>query len=232
MNKCIDIEHFSGPLDLLLQLIEDKELEITNVSIAEVTEQYMAYLETVEECRPEELADFLVIATKLLLLKSYALLPYLQLEEEEDPNELEAQLKMYKKYVEAMQQIEEMLGAKQFLHPKQRAMLQEVSFREPEGVTSDALRDYFLDVIKRLEPIVKIPKAAMAKVITVRERFCEIQGMLEQKVQLHFKELIGESNDRAEVVVTFLALLELVKKQSICVTQNKPTDDILIQKAE
>ncbi|MFH1426151.1 MAG: segregation/condensation protein A [Candidatus Kerfeldbacteria bacterium] len=232
MNKCIEIEHFSGPLDLLLQLIEEKELEITTISIADVTEQFLEYLQSVEECRPEEMADFLVIATKLLLIKSYALLPYLQLDEEEDPHELETQLKMYKKYVEAMKVVEEMLEQKQLLYVKKAARSRQVVFREPEGVNDKMLHDYFTDVLKSLEPVVKIPKAALQQVKTVRERFCEIQDMLEKKMRLHFHDLLADSNDRSEVVVTFLALLELVKKQSICVTQKHALDEIIIEKSQ
>jgi segregation and condensation protein A len=77
METAVTLEKFQGPLDLLLQLIEKEELPIAEISIAEVTDQYVRYLDTLEELFPEELADFLVIATKLLYLKSKTLLPYL-----------------------------------------------------------------------------------------------------------------------------------------------------------
>lgn len=230
MEKQLELEHFSGPLGLLLQLIEEKELEITKIALADVTEQFLEYLEGLEESRPEEMADFLVVATKLLLLKSYALLPYLHIEEEEDPGELEAQLRMYKKYVDAMKGIEEMLGKKQWLFPKKVARRREVVFSPPEDVAADKLRAAFVEVLESLEPIVKLPKAAMKQVVTLREKFCHIQDLLEKNAKVCFEELLVDNKNRGDVVVTFLALLELVKKHAICVRQDKPYSDITIEK--
>ncbi|MFC1598382.1 segregation and condensation protein A [Patescibacteria group bacterium] len=230
MEKELELEHFSGPLDLLLRLIEEKELEITKIALADVTEQFLVYLEELDEARPEEMADFLTIATKLLLLKSYALLPYLKVEEEEDPGELEAQLRMYKKYVEAMKVVEGMLEKKQWLFPKQTARHREVVFQPPEDASGDRLRAAFIEVLQGLEPIVKLPKAAMKRVVTLREKFCQIQDKLEKNAKVCFEELLADSNNRGDVVVTFLAMLELVKKHAICVRQDKPYSDITIEK--
>ena len=91
----IKIENFEGPLDLLLQLIEQEELDITQVSLSAVAEQFISYLETIEKKEPEMLADFLLIAAKLLYIKSRALLPELEMELEEDSIDLARQLKMY-----------------------------------------------------------------------------------------------------------------------------------------
>lgn len=229
MEKPIELDNFHGPLDLLLQLIEANELQITDISIASVAEQFLAYLQDIEEYHPEELADFLVIATKLLLLKSHALLPFLHLEEEEDPGELAAQLKMYKKYADATKLVEAQIQKALFLYPK-KATPPQPGFFPPQGLGSEQLHQYFADVLQRLEPVVRIPKSAMAKVVTLREKFCQIQDLLEKQAKLHFTELLSESNDRAEVVVTFLALLELVKQQSVCVSQKKAFSDITIEK--
>ncbi len=232
MNKELELEHFSGPLDLLLQLIEQEELQITDIALADVTEQFIKYLEEVEERHPHELADFLTIATRLLLLKSQALMPYLHPDEEEDPGDLEAQLKMYKRYVEAMRGLEEMLADGKTLHPRTVHKSQEVIFRPPEEVGVDVLKEYFVDVLKRLEPVVRIPKAAVQRVVTLREKFAQIHDLLKGKAELGFTELISENADKAEVVVTFLALLELVKQQSIYVKQEKPLADIVIERAD
>jgi len=230
MDKDIALQNFHGPLDLLLQLIEANELQITEVSIASVAEQFLAYLATIEEHRPEELADFLVIATKLLLLKSHALLPFLHLEgEEEDPGELAAQLRMYKKYADATKLIEEALAKSTFLYPK-KATPQQPGFFPPQSLGVSQLHDYFVEVLQRLEPVVRIPKAAMAKVVTLREKFFQIQELLQKEAKIHFTELLSESNDRAEVVVTFLALLELVKQQTVTVQQRESFADITIEK--
>lgn len=232
MKKPITLHNFEGPLDLLLHLIEEKQMEITQVSIADVTEQFLEYLQEVEHRLPEELADFLVIATKLLLIKSRALLPYLQMEgEEEDPRELETQLRMYKKYADAALVIEEMISRKQFLFPKTApGYMTQVAFRPPERLSASDLHHAFVEALSRLEPVVRIPKAAITKVMTLREKFAQIQDMLEKNISMHFAELLHDSKDRAEVVVTFLALLELIKKQQISVKQHQPFAEITIEK--
>ena len=115
------LEQFEGPLDLLLQLIEDQKLEITNISLAQVTDQYIQYLNHAHDLRPEDLADFLVVAAKLLYLKSRALLPALRLDEEEaDAGELEKQLKIYKEYLDASKKIEQMIKAGHFAFAREK----------------------------------------------------------------------------------------------------------------
>ena len=104
MKAHFQLEKFSGPLDLLLSLIDEEKLDINELAISEVTEQYLRYLEAMEEKRPEELADFLVMATRLLLLKSKNLLPQLETDEEEGPS-LEEQLRLYKAFVEASKKL-------------------------------------------------------------------------------------------------------------------------------
>lgn len=232
METAVELEKFSGPLDLLLQLIEKKELDITEIALAEVTEQFLAYLDTIEESRPQELADFLVVATKLLLIKSHALLPFLMPEEEEDPGELAAQLKMYKKYVDAMEHLEALLGKNMPLYAQKpmKKKPQEIVYAPPKGVGTQELRAYFIDVLKTLEPVVRIPKAAMKKVVTLREKFVQIQKVLEKQVTVNFNQLLADSEDRGEVVVTFLAVLELVKQQTVFVHQESHCAEITLEK--
>jgi segregation and condensation protein A len=108
--KDIQLDQFEGPLNLLLKLIEDQELDITQISLAEVADQYLKLLHTQESWSADELADFLVIAAKLVLLKSKVLLPSLQLtdEEEGDARELERQLKLLKSYLDASKHVEKL----------------------------------------------------------------------------------------------------------------------------
>lgn len=232
MPKEVQLHNFTGPLDLLLQLIETQELPITEVSLSQVAEQFLAYLEEVEERLPEELADFLVVATKLLLIKSQALLPYLQLDqEEEDPNELAAQLRMYKKYVQATEVIQKRLEQRQFLYPKPTTkMIPETVFAPPAGIGTPELRQLFIDVLARLEPVVKIPKTAIQKVVSLREKLGQIQQLLTKQVTMNFHELLADAKDPEEVVVTFLAILELVKQHSVAVKQEGSFANIKIQK--
>ena len=137
----VKLEKFEGPLDLLLQLIEQADLDITEVSIAKVVEQFMIYLEQVEEKNPEELADFLVVAAKLLLIKSRALLPNLSLGDEDDGLNLESQLKIYKKYYDASKIIEKILAEKKVLFTREKIPVDvEVIFNPPESLTTEKLQ--------------------------------------------------------------------------------------------
>jgi len=227
----VKLEQFQGPFDLLLQLIEQEKLKITEISLAKVAEQYIKYLETVEELYPVELADFLVVATKLLLIKSKALLPYLQTDDEEESN-LEEQLKIYKEFADAAMVMEKIIKQKNFTYGRtdSRYLSPEVFFSPPQGVTSLSLHDYFKDILEQLEPIIKLPQAAIAKAVTLKEKIFNLQEKLLTQAQLSFKELIGQAENKTDVIVTFLALLELVKQEFICVRQEKNFEDIKIEK--
>src|SRR3989339_1639297 len=107
MENKLKLDNFEGPLDLLLQLIEQEDLNITDIALSKITEQFFVHLDKMGKNRSEELADFLVIAAKLIFLKSKNLLPYLNPEEDEGES-LADQLKMYKRYVEASKNIDEL----------------------------------------------------------------------------------------------------------------------------
>src|SRR3989344_609317 len=103
------LEKFEGPLDLLLQLIEDQKLDITEVSLSKVADQFLEYLKNTTSLNPEEMADFLVVAAKLLVIKSKALLPDLNIADDADSSTLERQLKIYKEFLEASKVIRQIL---------------------------------------------------------------------------------------------------------------------------
>src|SRR3989338_1295198 len=105
----IKLDRFEGPLDLLLQLIEKENFDITQVALASVAEQFLHYLGEVEDTSPEELADFLVVAAKLLHIKSKTLLPVVDFEEEENTDDLTEQLRMYREFVKASQVISHLM---------------------------------------------------------------------------------------------------------------------------
>lgn len=229
--KNVELQDFNGPLDLLLQLIEKNELEITKIALADVTEQFLQYMDKVEERKPEELADFLVVATKLLLLKSQAIMPYLQQEEEEDPGELAAQLRMYKKYLDAMVGIEMLLNSGATLYPRKHTKVErEVVFSPPPSATSDTMHEHYVEVLRKLEPVVRIPKAAMERVVSLREKLNQVTEKIKKNARLSFRELLQDSSSKGEVVVTFLAILELVKQRTVRVEQGTPGSDMQIHR--
>ena len=112
MPHVFKLEQFEGPLDLLLRMIEEEKMDVTQVALSKVTDQFIQYLTGIEEKQPEELADFLVVASKLLLIKSRVLLPQVVLEE--DGSDLEKQLRIYKEYLEASKILHKIILKKKF----------------------------------------------------------------------------------------------------------------------
>ena len=227
----VKLEKFEGPLDLLLQLIEQADLDITEVSIAKVVEQFMIYLEQVEEKNPEELADFLVVAAKLLLIKSRALLPNLSLGDEDDGLNLESQLKIYKKYYDASKIIEKILAEKKVLFTREKIPVDvEVIFNPPESLTTEKLQKIFLEILKEIEPIIRLPKKSMLSAISIKEKIENIRNRIFSALSLNFKDLVAESKDRTDVIITFLGVLELVKQRVVIVKQDSMFEEIIIEK--
>ncbi len=227
----VKLEKFEGPLDLLLQLIEGADLDITEVAIADVAEQFMKYLELVEEKNPEELADFLVVASKLLLIKSRVLLPNLKIDAEDDGLDLATQLKIYKEYYEASKNIEKILAEKKVLFLRDKIPVDlEVIFNPPKDLNTEKLKKIFLEILKEIEPIIKLPQKSMLRAVSIKEKIESIRQRILAVASINFKDLIKGSKDKTDVIITFLGLLELVKQRVVLVEQNNLHDEIIIKK--
>jgi len=228
----IKIEKFEGPLDLLLQLIEEEEMDVTQVSLAAVTDQYLGYLNDNNDIPTEELADFLVVAAKLLLIKSKSLLPNLEIDDEE-ATDLENQLKMYKEYHDASKVLQQIINKKHFLFSRERsAVTMDKVFNPPSSLNNDKLHQFFVDVLSELEPWVNLPTEVIKKTISIKERILNIREIISHEANLSFNNLLKTAKDKTEVIVTFLALLELVKQKTIAVVQDNIFEDIHVQKIQ
>ncbi|HVM90645.1 MAG TPA: ScpA family protein [Verrucomicrobiae bacterium] len=227
----VRIESFQGPLDLLLQLIESEKLEITSVSLMQVTEPFVAHVrQNHGQIPPEELADFLVIAAKLVYLKSKAILPGLTDAELDEGPDLETQLRLYKAFVEASSKLAELekLGHATYSRTY-RAPKPEVSFVPPSGVTADMLADIYRQAARRLEPLMALPKTSVERAITIEEKIEQLRSRVSRLMQSSFHRFLSESKDRYEMVVSFLALLELVKQRIVSVEQEEHFSDIRLK---
>ncbi len=217
----ISLEKFEGPLDLLLQLIEKDKLNITEISLAKITDQYLDYIHD-KVIASEEMADFLLIAAKLIYLKSKYLLPNVVVNEEEDGLSLAKQLKIYRQYYEASKLINKMWLDKSRLAYQRNVDLKaylEFGFLPPKNLKLEHLGVYFQAVLARIETIVNLPKVVMARAISIGEKIKQIKDLINQKQELLFSHL-RSSNNKTEVIVNFLAILELVKQKEITVQQN------------
>jgi segregation and condensation protein A len=226
---------FEGPLDLLLHLIERDELDITQVSLAQVTNQYLEYLAQLSERDPDSLADFLVVAAKLLLIKSRVLLPQPPAppspEDETDVGEdLIRQLIEYKKFKEVARCLKEIesQGLSSYvrlagLPPLERTI-------ELGDVTLDDLWAAMRDVLDIEPPAASINGAVPPIIITIAEQMDLIERQAARGRPISFRRLLKRATSRLEVIVTLLALLEMIKQLRVTVRQDQLFGDILIIK--
>lgn len=227
--KEIKLEQFSGPLDLLLQLIEAEELNISDIALSKVTEQYFEYLNKLEENRPEELADFLVIATKLVYMKSRQLLPMLAPEEEEGPS-LAEQLKLYKRYLEASKDISKLWQKDKAAYGRIEPPVKPEGFVLPANARETDLRDSLYLLLRRLKPVNPLPRVSIDRAITVKQKIESIFNLLKNRKKINFTELLSEAESKTDVIISFLAILELVKAGSAAVKQDKTFSNLEILK--
>jgi segregation and condensation protein A len=232
MAFAVKLEKFEGPLDLLLQLIEAEKLDISQISLAKVTDEYVHRLQEQPDLPPEELADFLVIASRLLYIKSRLLLPFLNIGDEEPIGDLESQLKIYKEYLDASKTIAALIGKRRFLFVHDKLPHIEVGFAPPKKLTPGQMAEMLRGVLKRLDMIVRIPRAVIEKTVSIHEKIGHIQSLISKAAKISFRALLSDAESRIEIVVSFLALLELVKQRSVSVSQEAMFEDITIEKIE
>lgn len=231
MEYKVRVEKFEGPLDLLLQLIEKEELDITQVSLSNVTDQYIQHLKEIEEISPDELADFLVIAAKLLYIKSKTLLPSLYVDEEDEGTDLEHQLKIYKEYWEAAKKIQKIISKKKFTFFREKLLTAEVpAFNPPKNLTKEKMQKIFKQILKDLAPPIKLKEQKLLKKISIEQKIEQIKQMIIDRAVMSFGTLLENAKNKNEVIVSFLAMLELVKQRTVRVDQEDLFHEILIKK--
>lgn len=219
---------FNGPLDLLLQLIEREELDITTLSLAKITEDYIRELQALDELPLEELSEFLVVAAKLLLIKSRVMIPGEAIEDEV-ASDLERQLRMYKAFVDASKQIAKLYGRHKVSYARDGWTNVEPIFNPPPGLQSNTLREIFGVILQELEPIVRLPQTVIIRTINIREKISQIRDLLLEQPRTSFHALLGAAGSKTEVIVTFLALLELVKQRTVTLAQAEPLGDLQVE---
>lgn len=223
----IDTEVYQGPLDLLLELIEKAELDITKLALAQVTDQYLKYMHRLQLEKPAEVSAFLVIAARLLQIKSSALLPRPShdptLESEEDAGEaLARQLILYKlfKQIGVWLAEREQVGYRTYLRmaPPPKLNVQpklDLSYLTLPDLIAAAREILTQETdLQDLTTVVNLPR------ITIRERIGSILEILQSEKSSTFHLLLADRSSRVEIVVTFLALLELVKRHILSARQD------------
>lgn len=227
-NYAIETELYSGPLDLLLDLIQKAELDITKIAIAQVTDQFLKYVHENENADPDYISEFMVIAAKLVQIKSEAMLPkppQREVEEDDLGEALARQLRVYREIKNAAVWLNDRLNQDMRCHLH-------VPKAFPINVQLDLSGIDLTDLIVALERIasqealpaesasIQIPK------LTLKRKVQEIVGILKENGSASFLGLLDKSFDRIQIIVVFLAILELVKQNLIETDQTSLFGDI------
>lgn len=245
MTVLYKLQTFEGPLDLLLHLIDKSEIDIKDISISEITDQYMAYLDAMQEMQLDVTSEFLVMAASLLAMKSRLLLPkppvteepLLKAEEDEgiDPREeLIRKLIEYRKYKSIANQLREKEWERSQVYTREAADLTPYVPVQPanpvEGLHVNDLIEAFRKAMRRLAGRNRIT-AIRRDEISIKDRINEILVTLKTRApggRMLFSQMLGNAADRQEIVVTFLALLELMKKGWVSCHQDRLFDEIVV----
>ncbi len=227
----IKIKQFEGPLELLAELISKEELNITIISLAQVTDQYLDYLEKSEDINLSNLAEFLTVASKLILIKSKSLLPLLVLSEEEEEEivDLEKQLMEYKKFKDASLEIGKIMESKEYSVSRESFLNLEPVFSPPSDVGVNELFDIYEGILSEIPVIEDIEEERVREVVSLKDKIDNLRKFLKNKIETSFRELIGESKDKVEVIVSFLAMLEMAKQRIVVVEQKGMFNDIKLR---
>lgn len=235
MDYEVQISSFEGPLDLLLQLVEAQKLDISEVSLVEVTEPFIAHIRAAQgTIPPQVLADFLLVAAKLVYLKAKSLVPTITDPELEEGPDLATQLKMYQVFVQAATRLG-MLAKEartSFSRAKPLVLAPQTSFRPPPLLTTTALCDAYRTLIRRLEPLARLPRAAIDRVVSLEEKMARLSERLKRAKHVSFNSFLAESDTRLEMAVSFLALLELVRQRIVTVEQTELFSEIRLHSSE
>ncbi len=219
---------FAGPLEALLNLIEDRKMAVSDISLAEVANSYLSYVEKLPELPLAETSQFILVASTLLLIKSRSLLPTLELSESERESveELERRLARYALYRNAAKTLRQHWMKRPFLFA-QRAPARSAVF-SPANAARDTIRAAAERLIHVLPKPESLARAAVAPVLALEEVVTHLKQRLSAAFKARFSELTG-SRPKAEVIVYFLGILELVRSGSASVTQDALFEDMMIE---
>lgn len=226
--------NFEGPFNLLLNLVEERRLFINEISLASVTEDYLKYMNLMENLHPNEMASFMMVAATLILIKSKSLLPNLNLtdEEEGDIKNLEDRLKLYELYLNLAQKTKNNFGKKIIFQAKEKKN-DFLIFLPDEQITKENMMVLASDLLNKIPKKIFLPNIEVKKVISLEEMIDKLTQRIQDSMKFNFKEFSGEAKTKEEkifVIVGFLAMLELVKDGILNVMQENNFQDIIIEK--
>ena len=227
------IDKFEGPLDLLLHLVKINKMNILDIEIEKITEQYLNYLNKMEKMNLEITSNYLVIASELIYIKSKMLLPRVEEEIEEDPREESAtKLIEYQVYKEITEKLKEKERNRKEIYTNSgvdiKQYVEDIEKKMETNVELDDLVNAFKKFLLRREEEKPIKTKITEKEITVQERKTRIKNILLTKKKISFYELFEDYN-KEYILATFLAILELTKEKTITIKQENTFSDIICE---
>jgi segregation and condensation protein A len=231
----IKMDSFEGPFGLLLDLIERKKLFISDLSLGEVTDDFLSYVKETGKLHLGEGASFLSVAATLILIKSKSLLPDLNLTSEEEKNisNLEERLRMYEEFRKLSLGIKDRFGAKVIYPPLERKNTFLVFLPDKE-ITRDNMMRLARAVLSEIPKAEELPEVPVKKIVSIEEMIDRLISRINQSLKLNFTDFT-RSGDAKEVkiatIVGFLAMLELVRQGLLEARQENHSDDIIIERA-
>lgn len=230
----IETTRFSGPLDALLTLIEDRKLSITEVSLAEVTDAYLAYVEKLPELPLAETAQFILIASTLLLIKSRTLLPTVDLTQEESQSiyELERRLARYALIRKAAKALRAQWGIAPLVFPRRQPRPEYTGGRfasfNPGEAAVQTVHTAMLRLVSLLPKAERLAEATVAPIIALEDAMQKLKTRIASSLRTSWND-ITKLASKHDMIVHFLAVLELVRHGGVSATQEKLFSDILLE---
>ncbi|MEK7459455.1 MAG: ScpA family protein [Patescibacteria group bacterium] len=234
---------YEGPYNLLLHLIEERKLFINDISLSQVTEDYLNYINGFKNLETSQISSFVVVAATLILIKSKSLLPNLDLSKEEEGSikDLEDRLKLYDFYLKLSLNIKNNFG-KNIIFPPLDKKNYNVVFLPNEQISKESVRFFINEIIKRIPKKVILQEVEVKKVISLEEMIEKLTERITKSISMNFKDLyslsgkinneknlIKNKEEKIFVIVGFLAMLELVRGGILNAMQNNNFEDIIIK---
>lgn len=233
----IKTEVFEGPLDLLLTLVEKRKLTINDISLAQVTDEYIKYVESMPATDISSRAEFILVASTLLLIKSRSLLPSIPLTDEEQMSveDLEMRLKILQVIREGSESISKHFG-KNIIFGRDGGNIKNPIFSPHKSITLDAIRSALELLVARFPKKTELKKALVQKVVSLEEVMEKLTKKIQSGLSMSFRQFSGNNvetrEQKVEVIVSFLAMLELVKQGIMDVMQDRHFEDIKMETTE
>lgn len=227
----VKISKYDGPLDALLNLIEEKKLLINEISLNEVAEQFLSFADDFRNTSPAHLIYFLTIASALMLIKSRSLLPFLEIkkEEKEEIGDLERRLRELKFFRELAKKISLLVSKKQFMFLRPQGF-QSAGFYPPDGIDAKTLAGHLKTLLRAFPEKDELPEKILAAIKTLEEKIKEITGRIEGGLNISLNSAVDKKS-KLDVILGFLAVLELFKKGLIEIEQEAAFGEIKFKKS-